>query len=214
MGDPVKQKIEQSTKHFSTYKMRCALLTDHYRAYFMQPADADFNSRLQSVRVVQTPEGISIIGDCAPQNPDGTCGVHSAYGYNLDWFGERRSAEYLCEKFLRRIWRRDKFVAFAEELAHTLPEVAYELPDFEDYAASHQEAYNALCEACQCAEFSGAKTPEEEELTTRQMRTSTLVQDTFGVAASQFYGYPIQTAATLIGIQVRFSELYGKVRTP
>jgi len=61
-------------------------------------------SRMGSVELIFGPEGIVIMGDLCP----GYHGVISSFGYGLKWFSGRLSEDYLCEKFLRRCWTKER----------------------------------------------------------------------------------------------------------
>src|ERR1700744_5534707 len=62
--------------------------------YLRRPGDG----RMMSCLILFTVEGIVIMGDLTPCHN----GVISCLGYGLGWFADRKSEDYLCEKFLRK----------------------------------------------------------------------------------------------------------------
>lgn len=56
-------------------------------------------TRLYLVQLLFTPEGIAIMGDIQIGH-----GIVSTRGYKFDWFSQHLSEEYLCEKFLPKVW--------------------------------------------------------------------------------------------------------------
>lgn len=67
------------------------------RAFYLKVKE---NSRMGSVLLCFSQEGITITGDGAP----GHNGIVSAFGYSTQWFYSKLSPDYLCSKFLQKEW--------------------------------------------------------------------------------------------------------------
>lgn len=73
--------------------------TEKIKAYYLREP----GTRIMSVLLLFTPEGIAIQGDFTPEHH----GSVSSIGYGLDWFSGELGPGYLCEKFLTTRWVRE-----------------------------------------------------------------------------------------------------------
>lgn len=67
--------------------------------YFKRPGQG----RMMSTLILFTPEGIVLQGDLTP----GQNGNVSCLGYGSGWFSSQLSEDYLCSKFLSKVFVRD-----------------------------------------------------------------------------------------------------------
>lgn len=65
--------------------------------------------RIDSVLLLFTPEGIAIQGDITPSHHGDTLGPDrvSSFKCHLEWFAKDLSEDYLCSKFLSKVWVRE-----------------------------------------------------------------------------------------------------------
>jgi hypothetical protein len=97
MSEILKQHIEQYKAVFAKHQLVEELRTADYVAFFMgQP----FQGRMNSVRILFTPDGIALVGDHTPERN----GTVSCMGYGEDFFRVPRGEYYLAEKFLSKKW--------------------------------------------------------------------------------------------------------------
>jgi hypothetical protein len=78
--------------------------TPTLRAWYLRKPG---RGRMDSTLIIETREGLVIMGDRSP----GDNGVISTLGYGAEWFWSKLSEEYLCGKFLRRVFQFE--IAFA-----------------------------------------------------------------------------------------------------
>lgn len=152
------------------------------RAYYLQPAGG---GRMESTLLVDTPEGIVIMGDWVPR----LHGVISACGYNLDWFATPKDPESLAVKFgLQKEWQPDQAFEEAEPYLQSLLDDA-DLSR-EDYT-DHIDTIRLACE--EGNRFAFVEACEEAGL----------------CDVSEFgLGYDPDDLGRLVAIQHRFAELW------
>ena len=142
--------------------------------------------RAMSTLILFTPEGIVLQGDLTPTDN----GTVSTFGYGLRWFRGELSGSYLCEKFLKKVFRPDLAVArIAEEI----------LTQRREGRISKGRAWVLWSDRpAWCDEHDGRKCYEfwSEEL---------------GNDGCDFpaYGYELGAAGWLCAIQERFAALYN-----
>lgn len=139
---------------------------------------AKAGTRIDSVQITFTPEGIAIQGDMCP-------GRHGACsgGYNLEWFAQDLDWSYLCEKFLTHT---------------TVPECVLDRLD-----CCLQEAQADCDRARQIRDL--IANIEADGLTPENHQAA---HDLSGGDCGIGCGYNIRDAAILTAIQRRFVELF------
>jgi len=81
---------------FETHELQVLVETDKVQVYRL----AKPGTRIDSVQITFSPEGIAIQGDqCVAGN-----GVCSSYGYGRGWFAGQLAPSYLAEKFFPTEW--------------------------------------------------------------------------------------------------------------
>jgi len=78
------------------------------RAFYLKEPG---QGRMMSTLFLFTPEGIVLMGDLVP---DGH-GSISTYGYGVGWFSNGMSENYLCSKFIPKVWVRECAVEWLKE---------------------------------------------------------------------------------------------------
>lgn len=73
--------------------------TPHYKAFVLR--NVERSTRIDSCRIIFTPDGIVICGDLCPGDGNNG-GLVSDLGYGLGWFAGELGSDYLCSKFLRQ----------------------------------------------------------------------------------------------------------------
>lgn len=98
MGNHYQQAIERCVQSYemslASLQLQCVCATKNVRSFRM----AKHGTRINSVQITETREGLVIQGDLCP----GRHGVCSDPGYDLDWFARSSSPSYLAEKFLTK----------------------------------------------------------------------------------------------------------------
>jgi hypothetical protein len=92
------------TKHMAEQMAKHVLVptpSGEFTGYWLREPGTGFYSLL----IMGLPTGVTLTGDL--QIGHGPGGSAIAYGYDLDWFGSQLSEDYLCSKFLRRVWQED-----------------------------------------------------------------------------------------------------------
>ena len=157
------------------------------RAFFVT-----LGPRAGSVLVIESPEGLAIVGDMAP----GHNGIVSAFGLGLEWFGRAQSGDYLCSKFLAQEFNPRRAAASLREWQTRLEsdEVSrkrlpkhFFLCEIEEYAQKVEEGYESQADVVDWLEEHG----EEGSLWSECM-----------------WDYNDNDAARLIAIQSAFARLW------
>ena len=176
---------------------------DPYRAYRL----AKPGTRINSVRVIQTPEGVLLAGDLTPND---NRGVLSNTGKNIAWFAGDLPGHYLCEKFLRKAWHAD----LAALTLHRW------LKEGEDTWGTSLKIYQAN-PAPACAEdmiqYRNAVSRCARELECDDMEARELYEmlGEYGYDTGDGipgYGYDLRDVGLLTAIQARFARLYAELR--
>lgn len=144
-------------------------------------------SRMFSVLLLFSPEGISIVGDSAPGE---NYSVHTFPPYSLKWFIGKFDKEYLAEKFLRKTWNEDDVEEWFK----------YELEETKKHVEEGEEGLGDRLEAIEDILSRGAFAIHE-------------VYEAWKDAASDSEDFPGNTynrhdVEQLSSIQRRFAELY------
>ena len=176
---------------------------DPYRAYRL----AKPGTRINSVRIIQTPEGVLLAGDLTPND---NRGILSDTGKNIAWFAGDLPGHYLCEKFLRKAWHAD---LAALTLHRWLKEgedtwgQSLDIYQTSPVAASWEGKIsyrNAISRAARLLECDDMEARELYEMIGRYG------YDTGdGIPG---YGYDLRDVALLCAIQGRFAHLYAELR--
>jgi len=113
-----------------TFEQLHAMYTEQLAAHRLDPVQTKGpvmawylrrgDSRMMSVLLVFTPEGIVVTGDFCPNER----GAISTYGYGLKWFAGQLAPDYLAEKFLPRAHHEDDAEEwFRDELEQVKAEI-------------------------------------------------------------------------------------------
>lgn len=81
---------------FEGFQLTLELDQAPWKSYFLNKDD----TRAGSCRIMATPEGLMIAGDCIS-------GAFCAPGYSIRWFASELNSGYMAEKFLRTGWFQD-----------------------------------------------------------------------------------------------------------
>lgn len=151
------------------------------RAWYLRPSNG---GRMQSTLIVETREGIVIMGDMCPKQN----GIISTYGYGIDWFAKNRTCDeqYLCSKFLSRVF-------VPERGARMVREIIVEL------RRSGSIDKDAARDAWREVDDEGGDFTE---------RTAWDICNRLGTEFDGGYDYDPSDAGWLCAIQQRFAELY------
>jgi len=138
------------------------------------------NSSIMSFYLTFLPCGIGISGDITPNRN----GVWSSKSYDKDWFLKRRSPDYLCEKFLEKVFIIDNAVE--------------EILDLELSVDKEEDRQYII------AELKGGEMSEEKLYD--ELSSLLGIYDYFGIG----YDYDDVEKEILVSIQYKFKELYEK----
>jgi len=176
---------------------------DKIRAFMMKQPE---ETRMLSMMILFTPEGIVIKGDLCPR--PGVCqGVISDFGYGIEWFGRRLTETYLCEKFMRHIWQKESAAEWCRDHAADVEAGEYDhevsvVRNLSDVTKEHRQKlaarYKELANSVECDELMSMYDfgRELEELKYEMCD---------GIPG---WDYPLVDAGWLCAIQQRFAELY------
>ena len=180
MGSRYEEEWQSSYKMyiaaFQELQLETLCFTENVKCFLMRKP----GTRINSVQITFTPEGIAIQGDHCP----GDNGVCSAFGYGMEWFTRRLDRSYICEKFLRQR-------TITEKVQDDLDDMIRECDDGHVHGTHH-----VLSDLISRVSDDG--------LTSENMAAiedSCLFSDGIGMA------YPIYDSAKLVAIQERFREL-------
>ena len=124
-------KVTDGREMMFDYKWAYEQIKDHYleelpggngvRCFYMRKAP---DTRMMSVFLIFSPEGIVITGDLHPgkESVSGQNGVIGLVGYDLGWFVQDLSDKYLASKFLNQTWIMEHYVEQVRELLVELRE--------------------------------------------------------------------------------------------
>jgi len=164
--------------------------TEKYKAFYLKrPGEG----RMMSTLIMFTPEGIVIMGDLCPSDR----GAVSAFGYGLGWFYGILGEDYLCGKFLRKVWQKD---AANEELkAYVVDEElnAKKWPNDKHYS---DRPWKRVFDRWEAGGY------ETEEHLHEIMRA----EGAYDGETFPGYDYPESAAGWLCAIQKRFAELMSE----
>ncbi|MHC4093109.1 MAG: hypothetical protein ACYSVY_23035 [Planctomycetota bacterium] len=158
---------------------------DQLRMFLMRKP----GTRIHLVQLIFSPNGIILAGDLTI---GGVHGCVSSPGYDVAWFGTKKSERYLCEKFLvnQSEWDRDACLEgirywYEDDDEGPPPEVQEILDEQPPYLADNPDAmYDALARA-------GVDLGD-------------------GVPG---FDYPRADAGWLCAVQERFAELYQELQS-
>lgn len=167
--------------------------TPEYKAFRL----SEEGTRIDSCRIVFTPEGIILHGDLCPESNKGAV---SNFGYGLDWFSRPQSGDYLCSKFLGMGLVPERAIEEIQEWIDHYEEYEGEGggEEWEEEKAERIEALQEVIEGLDCGDMG----PERLYDALSEISHS-LVDD--GIPG---WYYPTRDANLLIAIQRRFVELY------
>ena len=163
--------------------LEVVLDSEKIQAYYLKEPG---QGRMMSTLILFTPEGIVLQGDLTP----GRFGNVSAYKYGRAWFAGFLSEDYLCEKFLPKVYVPEKALAACKRgvlegrragglTKEKALDLWIDLTAFSEYFLSERNAYDFW--------------------------TDELLND--GCDA-YFYGYEPDEAGWLCAIQQRFAETW------
>lgn len=158
--------------------------TPQLKAWYLRPAKG---GRMMATLILSTVEGLVIMGDLCP----GQNGAISCLGYGAGWFGGRLSEQYLCSKFMGRVFVPE---IGDEALRHRIIEARRGGAVSKDSA---RDAYNATRDAVANGALSGDRAYD--------IHTNIAGLQDF---ESLGYDYEPGEAGWLCAIQQRFAELY------
>lgn len=168
-----------------------------FKAFRLGPASG---SRMGAVSLIFTEaplaKRIIITGDLCPSHN----GIIGDAGYGIGWFGSKKSGDYLCEKFLRRVFVPER--AFDALLDHALDIFQPDGTIDEDA----QDRFTLLDHALADAEDD----PRGEDAPTRSSEAFyEMWCEAFGDGPEDLgWDYPPSEAALLCAIQRKFVELW------
>ena len=176
---------------------------DPYRAYRLAKPGTGSNS----VRIIQTPEGVLLAGDLTPND---NRGLLSDMGKNIAWFAGDLPGHYLCEKFLRKAWHAD---VAALRLRHWLKEGT---DDWHTSLDIYQTNPHPRC-AEDMIQYRNAISRCARELEHENMEAAELYDMLceYGYETGDGipgYGYDLRDVGLLTAIQSRFAKLYAELR--
>jgi hypothetical protein len=172
-------------KEMATHTLEVHVDTPLLKAWYLRPPNG---GRMQSTYILETVEGIVIMGDWCPESNRGAI---SCYGYGMNWFSSKLGEDYLCSKFLRQEW---------------VPAVGLEGLR---YAFTERDDPTKYAEALRDAE----RAYEYGELTYERAHE---IFTEAGLSDFEDLGhdYNPRDAGILCAIQQRFAELYRAPQTP
>ena len=220
LTDQIKQELKN-------HEMEEIPAGEKIRAFMMRHKDRKQYGRMQSTLFLFTPEGIVIMGDYCPGGPRNQ-GSISDFGYGLDWFTSSLDGDYLCSKFLHKVWQQK---AAGRSLR-------YEIRDLR----AGEYDYHFEKAAWKTWEKRPGLTKDQESFIAREVRrlrnerTRKFIElihdledrnyvesaEQFGHAMAEIipgydycdmpgYDYPERDAELLCGLQQRFAELYAEM---
>lgn len=95
--DTLQKFQEIANRTFADHILTVELDTPEYKAYMLRAKPGE---RINGVLLLFCPEGIVITGDHSPD----TCGCVTSRYHGLEWFCSSMDGEYLCGKFLPKVW--------------------------------------------------------------------------------------------------------------
>ncbi len=130
-------------------------------------------------------------------------GLVSTGGYGLDWFGRKKGANYLCEKFLRQTWCPDYALECLKDHAERIrAEESNGLSKKE--IKDNARRLERLDEAVE-----NAGSDDFDDVIRTSEAYSEFYSDVFDdMPESDGHAYDTDEAATLVAIQWRFAECY------
>jgi len=165
--------------------------TPTFKAFYLKrPGEG----RMMSSLILFTPEGIVLMGDLCPRSH----GVPSAFGYGLNWFASHLSEDYLCEKFLHKVWQ--------EEVAED--GLAARVRDEEEDAKANPDDKHSFRWKKVKEAWGDWNEKTQQDLYEAMNEQNIESEDMPG------YDYHLADAGWLCAIQQRFSELYQVSKKP
>lgn len=155
------------------------------------------STSIHAMYLLFTPVGIVLTGDTILSEHNGR-GIVSDPGYNLGWFGSKKSEHYLCEKFFRRQeWEFKDCLAQLREWAGLGEDEPYFVDDPEK-----RIAFRKLVLEIEANGFGEWESADKIYDAMAQIDCHDLLDE--GVPG---YDYPRQEAGWLCAIQQRFATL-------
>jgi len=143
------------------------------------------NTRTYLVQILFTPEGIALMGDI---RIGGGNGIVSGHGYGFDWFCGELGEDYLCEKFLPKVWVPEHDAKWCREEAK------------EEESPEKKKELLRLADGLEHGEIS------EEDIR--------IAFEGMGYDAGPDYTYDPVDAGWLCAVQQRFVQLWRESKCP
>lgn len=160
--------------------------TEKFKAFYIkQPGQG----RMMSTLILFTPEGIVLQGDLTPSRN----GNVSCLGYGLSWFSSKLGEDYLCSKFLDRV-----FVA-----EHAVSNIRYFILQERREGSLSKDRARELWDSC----------PRADEVDARAASEFWTDEMHMDGADCPFYTYEPGAAGWLCAIQQTFARLFNEQRT-
>jgi hypothetical protein len=172
------------------------------RIFYLHPPDVTLRGTRPGRRMLTTcfifsPEGIVIVGDVSVRSCKN--GVISDFGYGLEWFAGQLGEDYLCEKFLRRVWHPYHALEYLKSVRDDqVADLARD--DFEGDRDEKNEVVDQL-------NISIARGTSDDDLAQEEFYEllAAIQHDPEGGG----YGYSPDEADLLCALQQRFSAAYA-----
>ena len=177
------------------------------------------NTGTYRVLLLFTEEGIVLAGDLQLSDTPGG-GLVSAKGYGLDWFAGDLSEDYLCEKFLTKVWEAPRAATWCRETATAVLNGDFDedLSIIGDDGSDDDEPVDAATIRADRAGFAEQLTDLADALERNAHSGDSFVEELqeigFEFEDSPGYDYPSADAGWLIAIQRRFRDLYATFPAP
>ena len=167
--------------------------------YLKRPGEG----RMMSTLFLFTPEGIAIMGDLVP---DGH-GSISTYGYGVGWFADILGEDYLCSKFLPKVWVREYAVEWLNDEAARLNQEAIRRES--DDRLEREEAMSLVKTYRDLIDNEAAMASYETFYSALAEINPYLVDD-----GAPGIGYDPRAAGWLCALQQRFATAFAKHPAP
>lgn len=167
--------------------------------------------RMESCLILETPEGIVIMGDFCPNRNHGCT---SDYKYSLDWFAGELGIGYLLEKFgLEEKYQPE---LAAEGVKFWLDEMLADEdlhPDWREWAEKEAtRSFEEFCDILSSKEDLDDYFTDDEWGVDAERMPSEIAESVHWLDIVEAYGPSLSDVRVLVAIQRRFAELYPQLK--